>query len=387
MNLTRNLLSGILVCCTFSVHAQNCSTLPLDNKTLCKGETYTFTAAPGRMIYAGADTSLLNTGSEYPVLVDESRTFTYGNSYKIGPVNTSIGAADYSTSTNYGVTFDTDRPVILNTVDFFPRNAGSVEIELVRFSGFLDLTVTFITSKVIEFEEAGKQTALLGFKIQEPGKYKLRMKSQSCSGLYRNSSGANFPMTGESDGIKIVSGDNYLIKYYYFFYNWTFTPYECLRDMELEAADINTEITVHENELRAQPLTGATYQWYNCNTGLPVAGAVAAVFEPSEVGTYHVTIKKGECEKSSECIAADYLSVKDKAPAVRFSIYPNPAVNMLTIEAEWEINKVEIISLEGIRILESGHSAIDISEIPAGTYFVNVLNHTGWSTERLTIMR
>jgi hypothetical protein len=78
---------------------------------------------------------------------------------------------------------------------------------------------------------------------------------------------------------------------------------------------------------------------------------------------------------------------------IEFSMYPNPASSLVTVslaENERSIGEVKILSLDGKLfysklIGENENSIINLSEIPAGLYFVRVNTHKGSKTEKLVI--
>ena len=62
-----------------------------------------------------------------------------------------------------------------------------------------------------------------------------------------------------------------------------------------------------------------------------------------------------------------------KSNPVKVSVFPNPATNEITVDvldAEFEFS--ELINLQGIRIGKYYSEKIDISNLPAGIYFVKV---------------
>ena len=56
----------------------------------------------------------------------------------------------------------------------------------------------------------------------------------------------------------------------------------------------------------------------------------------------------------------------------RITIYPSPAQNYISINAPFEIEKVEILDYLGKTILESKDSKIDVSSLSNGIYFVKI---------------
>ena len=49
-------------------------------------------------------------------------------------------------------------------------------------------------------------------------------------------------------------------------------------------------------------ISGMTYQWYDCVTGLPIVGETSETFEPTVAGSYYVSIDNGTCIDVSNCV-------------------------------------------------------------------------------------
>jgi len=72
-------------------------------------------------------------------------------------------------------------------------------------------------------------------------------------------------------------------------------------------------------------------------------------------------------ETMEDCV----LATKDNT-FFDFIIYPNPIQNILFIEAQEQIEGIKIYSLEGRFITDSTKNRIDVSQLQAGMYFVQV---------------
>ena len=74
------------------------------------------------------------------------------------------------------------------------------------------------------------------------------------------------------------------------------------------------------------------------------------------------------------------LSTQDFAKT-SVSIYPNPAVNSVSINSEVEIAEVEIFTLNGQKVLETTQSSnIDVSSLSQGLYLVTATDSSGNKT-------
>lgn len=84
------------------------------------------------------------------------------------------------------------------------------------------------------------------------------------------------------------------------------------------------------------------------------------------------------------------LGIEDYTQIIDFNIYPNPAVNTITIQlAEGGNTEIELYNSIGQRVLnekiQDGESIIDISNLLSGVYFITVKNHNKFNTRKLII--
>ena len=68
---------------------------------------------------------------------------------------------------------------------------------------------------------------------------------------------------------------------------------------------------------------------------------------------------------------ADLTQVTENANTSLYSIYPNPADNMIQIQAEG-FQKAEIYNIEGQKVMESESELIQVSNLAAGVYMVKI---------------
>lgn len=95
---------------------------------------------------------------------------------------------------------------------------------------------------------------------------------------------------------------------------------------------------------------------------------------------------KNQCLQNGndESIVSDCVE-----PESRFSIamYPNPVGNQLTIDSDSVVSKVEIFGINSLRVMrdESGSKTIDMTNLEAGIYFVNV--HVGDEVSTMKLVK
>lgn len=141
------------------------------------------------------------------------------------------------------------------------------------------------------------------------------------------------------------------------------------------AAD--NSVTVNGNLITAN-LSGATYQWIDCDTGIPISGETAQSFTPSVTGSYAVEVTENGCTKVSVCNTINILSVNSLS-SNELKVLPNPNNGIFTISSAngLENAKIEVYSVLGTLVFQknitSGSSAtIDLQNQLSGVYFLKV---------------
>ena len=88
---------------------------------------------------------------------------------------------------------------------------------------------------------------------------------------------------------------------------------------------------------------------------------------------YGVSFSNG-CRSASFAVTITIgtLSNSDFDGNLKFSLYPNPANNILNIELATELKSVEIYSLQGQKVLTSNKNQVDVSGLSKGIYMVRV---------------
>lgn len=123
--------------------------------------------------------------------------------------------------------------------------------------------------------------------------------------------------------------------------------------------------------------TGATYQWYDCNTWVPIAGETAQSFVFSQPGSYAVEVTQNGCKDTSVCLIVN--SVKDINKDSYMRLYPNPSDGNLTIEVFLPLRDaiIRVIDLSG-RVVKTKNDAkgekvmLDLSSLSSGLYIVEI---------------
>jgi hypothetical protein len=145
-------------------------------------------------------------------------------------------------------------------------------------------------------------------------------------------------------------------------------------NLDLTITTIDNTVTVGTGILTSNASTG-TYQWMDCNTGLPVPGETNQSFTPAVSGSYSVVVTSGSCSATSACVPFTWLKVTS-FDSKAFSFYPNPVIDNLNLNYSKEITSVKVMNVMGQVVLKKSINAtstqIEMSSIPAGIYFVEV---------------
>jgi hypothetical protein len=175
--------------------------------------------------------------------------------------------------------------------------------------------------------------------------------------------GGNYPFKGEIDDIRI--------------YNRAITVSEIdTLYNELNPCIFNPGITASGITLTAS-ISGADYQWINCNNYTPIANATSQSFTPSTNGSYAVIVTQNNCTDTSNCITVTTVGINETADNM-IKIFPNPTNNRLNIDLinDAEIGIYAITGKLMDKFAAKQNHIVDISAYPNGMYFVKTPNET-----------
>lgn len=146
-------------------------------------------------------------------------------------------------------------------------------------------------------------------------------------------------------------------------------------------------ITENNGVLTATQATGVSYQWRTC-TDDDIPGATQQSYTPTVVGDYMVYIEEpAGCGYYSNCITVTTLATNSFDIANKLKLYPNPAQNQVTIEANKLTNaSLQIMDING-RVLQNqtlqNTNTINIENLQSGVYLFKISSQEGSSTQRV----
>lgn len=146
------------------------------------------------------------------------------------------------------------------------------------------------------------------------------------------------------------------------------------------AATPTPNITATGNQLCA--LGYNTYQWYF--NGNPIPGATNSCYSPVQDGGYTVAVTNAAgCSGTSPVYSL--ITAVNVVVAEQVKLYPNPATNIIHIDAPQSVN-ITINSLDGKQLIYAEDArTIDIGSLPNAIYMVKVFdrNNTLIKIEKL----
>ncbi|MFZ1676814.1 MAG: DUF6055 domain-containing protein [Saprospiraceae bacterium] len=135
------------------------------------------------------------------------------------------------------------------------------------------------------------------------------------------------------------------------------------------------------------------FQWFDCNSGLAIQGAVQSEFTPSVIGFYKVRLTTIEgCEAFSDCYLVLPVATHEPLNEIQWQIFPNPTHDILYVNADLQLNQngeVQVsdflghVLLNQIITAESSNNLIDLSSLPTGIFLATLRNDKGLSSTKL----
>lgn len=169
---------------------------------------------------------------------------------------------------------------------------------------------------------------------------------------------------------------------------------DSLFTLQLEFISIDNSLSSTENSLEANQ-AGASYQWYNCGSDmLPIEGATAQSFVPSETGSYLVEISIDGCTSTSECVFFSIVSSGSEIPLENaWSIYPNPNSGdfQVHLSDRGTVEEVMILNYLGQKVpfemISTGKDAfrVSLSNPVSGLFSIKMKQQGHWVEERILV--
>lgn len=152
----------------------------------------------------------------------------------------------------------------------------------------------------------------------------------------------------------------------------------------LPMATVNNSITNDNSGTLTATVTGATYQWIDCNNAnTPISGATSQTFSPSIVGSYAVQLSKNGCTATSSCESVTTLGINSNEFASSILMFPNPTNGITNIQLKNSFETIEatVYNITGQTILNKNFSNTNSFTINIngsnGIYFLAIKTNSG----------
>lgn len=142
--------------------------------------------------------------------------------------------------------------------------------------------------------------------------------------------------------------------------------------------EINSGITKQGNVLSAHDGVGYSYQWFDCDSGEDIPGAVNVHFTPTYSGTFAVIITdESGCTETSDCIYVELTHTKELMDLDQITLSPNPTTGILTIHNSsiQRITGVDLFDKSGVQIPGKPNGElqhVNLTGYSPGVYFVRI---------------
>jgi len=140
--------------------------------------------------------------------------------------------------------------------------------------------------------------------------------------------------------------------------------------------------------LNALPSAGQTYQWINCATNAPVAGATASTFVATANGSYKVVVSNGDCDATSNCVNVTTLGIAENTADLGITLFPNPTTGKVFVStSNNEAVAVTVYNAQGAVVADFGKvqngEVIELTNVEAGIYVIRVATAQGTAVSRI----
>jgi hypothetical protein len=131
----------------------------------------------------------------------------------------------------------------------------------------------------------------------------------------------------------------------------------------------DSTITYDNDMLRVQ-FGADSYQWFDCSSGLALAGEISATLSPVPPGSYRAELSFGGCSYSTDCFTVTNSETIQKSS---LTVIPNPNNGSFWVNFE-ATGTGEIYNLQGIKIFEKEVNCpqqIELQYLPKGIYILS----------------
>lgn len=152
----------------------------------------------------------------------------------------------------------------------------------------------------------------------------------------------------------------------------------------------DTTLTVSGGTITSNQASANSFQWIDCDTNTPIAGATTNSYTPTQNGNYALVIDNNGCTDTTECVNISGIGFEEIGEDISIKIYPNPSQGVFNVElnAGVEIVEVVIFNQAGQRVSsiagdQSNQTSIDMSFAEKGVYHMQVTTASSSFTQQI----
>lgn len=134
-------------------------------------------------------------------------------------------------------------------------------------------------------------------------------------------------------------------------------------------------------------LSGATYQWINCNiSNSVIVGATNKNYTPIVNSSYAVIVTLNNCSDTSACVAVNSIGINNVITnnTIQLHVYPNPAKDILHIESNSRLTDLQLNVfdnngkfLKNVTVANDSKIVLQLNEWGAGMYILYAHSNEG----------
>jgi hypothetical protein len=153
--------------------------------------------------------------------------------------------------------------------------------------------------------------------------------------------------------------------------------------LNLTVTTVDTASVITNNTSITANQVGATYQWFDCNTGVAIPNATLQMYTPTISGNYKCVISLNGCNDTTSCKSINSnvgIIEHSKLNNENLQISPNPCLEMISLHCVSSIKLLQIYDLTGkLCFLKTNPSLenTDVANLRSGIYLVKVTTTNG----------
>lgn len=161
--------------------------------------------------------------------------------------------------------------------------------------------------------------------------------------------------------------------------------------LQVENIDLSLSQSGTSGEIISSNAVANQYQWINCGTNSPIAGATSAQFTATENGSYALVLSTINCTDTTSCMQVYTLGNSAYSLPLQFNLFPNPTNDYIAVELSNHSNlsyTIELFNAVGQKIqswkTQSNLTSLELNTSP-GMYTLKVTAPNGQSSQKQII--